>query len=215
MDGVSQGCSKGTVEALLTAAADRYDRGVKELCALDAVAGDGDLGLTLRDGFRAAAQSFAEGPEDDIGAGLRAAALAFNRVAPSTLGTLITGALLEAGRVSAGAATLEPAAVADMLRAAVDAIARRGKAERGDKTILDALGPAGDAFASAVEGGATLAEGAKAAWSAASAGAEATGGLEPRAGRARWMAERSAGHPDGGAVAAAWFFEVWAAAAAG
>ncbi|MCL8207085.1 MAG: DAK2 domain-containing protein [Actinomycetia bacterium] len=169
---------------------------------LDAVAGDGDLGLTHRLAFRAIA-----GPETiqapTWGGVLARCAALFGSAAASTYGvTLSTG-------LEAAAAALEDVAaagLADLVRAfgaAVDAVRRTGGADEGDKTVLDALIPAWRALQAAEAQGLTLPVALKQAVEAAQAGAERTRALQPRTGRASWNATRSVGHVDPGAFAVA------------
>lgn len=202
-------CTTRTVATIFRAAADRYAIGLKELCALDAVAGDGDLGITLSSGFKAATAVLEAEPNAELAARLRLAAFAFNRAAPSTLGTLITAALLAAANVDHKESMGEGELAGCMLLAAVKAIEKSGKARLGDKTILDSLGPAVEAFTIVLSGGGSVPEAISSAVQAAQRGVEATTRMLPKAGRARWTAERSLGSPDGGAVAVAWFFEAW------
>jgi dihydroxyacetone kinase len=82
----------------------------------------------------------------------------------------------------------------------VDAITALGKAEPGDKTMVDALLPFKDTFLAAFDGGAQVAEALASAATAAREAADATASLRPLKGRARPLAEKSVGHPDPGAV---------------
>lgn len=207
-------CSLSTVQAVFSRAADRYEERLQQLCSLDSVAGDGDLGVSMSTGFSAASQALGQSEPGNLGAALAQAALAFNRAAPSTLGTLVSAAIQAAGRAASHTAYVEAEQVAEMLKAATEEIGRRGKASRGQKTVLDALGPASEAFADLIDNGATLSEAIAAARVAAESGVEETREMVPQAGRARWMADRSSGHPDAGATAAGWFFEVWEETAA-
>lgn len=202
-------CTTRTLAAIFRAASDRYESAFKELCALDAVAGDGDLGISLSAGFKAATEMLEAEPDGELSSRLRLAAFAFNRAAPSTLGTLITAALLAAAAVPHDGSMGDGELASSMLLAAVRAIEQSGKARPGDKTILDALGPAVDAFATEVERGGSVSSAVYSARHAARVGAEATKTMLPKAGRARWMGERSLGSPDAGAVAAVWFFDSW------
>src|SRR5690606_39594662 len=81
------------------------------------------------------------------------AGMKVNSAAPSTMGTLIASGLMRAGREAKGRAELDGATLAAMFRAAVQGIQERGKAKPGDKTLIDALHPAAEAFAEAVERG--------------------------------------------------------------
>jgi len=181
----------------LLALASALDGAVDECTHLDAVAGDGDLGLTLGKIAEAIRSSLVDEeavPSDH----LKAVGLAIAKAAPSTFGTLVaTGFLRAAPAVQQ--ADSEQAAIAAALKAAEEGIAARGKAERGQRTALDALGPAADAFADAPD----LASAWQAAAAAAVAGAAATAQMQPIHGRAGWIAERARGNPDAGATAVA------------
>ncbi|MDO5092940.1 MAG: dihydroxyacetone kinase subunit DhaL [Propionibacteriaceae bacterium] len=96
------------------------------------------------------------------------------------------------------------------LRAGIDGVAARGKATVGEKTMLDALTPAVDAFEQAAGDGVGLA--AVAAHRAAAAGRDATIPLVATKGRASYLGERSAGHQDPGATSAALLFQALVAA---
>jgi dihydroxyacetone kinase-like protein len=106
-------------------------------------------------------------------------------------------------------------ALAAALRAGYDGVVARGKAERGDKTMLDALGPACDALDEALGAGKALDEALGAAAEAAAQGRDATEPLVARKGRASYLGERSAGHLDPGAASATLLVEAAATALAG
>jgi dihydroxyacetone kinase-like protein len=109
---------------------------------------------------------------------------------------------------TAGAVTeLDGAALGAALRAGLDGVVARGKAEVGDKTMLDAMAPALDAFDAEVASGADATAAASAASSAAAMGRDATEPLVARKGRASYLGERSAGHLDPGAASTAYLFE--------
>jgi phosphoenolpyruvate---glycerone phosphotransferase subunit DhaL len=191
-----------TFRGALLAAGDRVCAAQEQLCALDAAAGDGDLGTTLSKGFTAA-----RGPvegwagEPDCGAVLTELGRVLAREAPSTMGTLLATAFMSAGRSVAGSAELDAEAVATILRSAANNVAERGGATSGQRTVLDALEPAAAAAESAVAAGDEPSRVLHAAASAAQAGAAATAAMEPAHGRAAWIGERAAGQPDGGAFA--------------
>ncbi|MGO1174135.1 MAG: dihydroxyacetone kinase family protein [Actinomycetaceae bacterium] len=180
------------LDDVAVALADKKD----ELGELDTFAGDGDHGTGMARGSSEALRAAHEAV--DAGAGLRTAlgraGETWSDRAGGTSGAL-WGALLNAaaGELSDTGAPNQ----ADLVRAAkaaVDAVGRVGGAVAGDKTMLDALLPAIDA----------LGEGDWAAAAvAAQQGAEATGPMRPKLGRARPLAEKSVGHPDPGAVSAA------------
>jgi phosphoenolpyruvate---glycerone phosphotransferase subunit DhaL len=180
-----------------------------ELDELDALAGDGDHGMTMVLGWRAVVAALDVDPPASVADALRTAAAAFADVG-GTAGPLWGIALLYAGRVLGDAAEVETASVAGAATAAVGGMQEIGGAELGDRTVVDAMAPAGGALIAAAKRDATLAEALRDAAAAASAGAEATAGMEPRRGRAARNPERVRGRLDAGARGAAIF---WAAVA--
>ena len=171
------------------------------LTELDAAMGDGDLGINMAKGAVALQAHLAgNAPGDDLGKFIAGAGMVFNRAAPSTMGTLLATALMRAGKEVRGMAELDGPAIAGMLRAAAQGMMERGKAEPGDKTILDALLPAIDAFAASVDAGETLADAGAAMLDAARAGRDAAIPLQSKRGRAGWVGERTIGKPDPGTV---------------
>jgi dihydroxyacetone kinase-like protein len=187
-----------TLDAALAHLADCAD----ELRDLDAALGDGDLGVTVTSGCRAVRDALTELADDVPPAQvLRTAAGAFAKANPSTMAALVGGALLAAARQLGDAAELDDEAALAVGRTAADSIATRGKAQVGDKTILDALVPSLDAMAAAP--GAPLAAGIGAAREAV----ERTRSLQSMRGRAAWLGERSKGLQDPGATAYLRFLE--------
>lgn len=188
-------------DALVTAGR-RVREARDELGALDAAAGDGDLGVTLDHGFAVVEEALGgSAPGDDIGATLRRVGLELARSAPSTIGTLLASGFLRAGKELAGCSELGPAEVVTLFSASAAGVAERGRAEPGERTVLDSMGAAaGAAEAVAGEGGSAL-DVIAAAATGASDGAEATAEMEPQHGRAGWIRERAQGSKDAGAVA--------------
>jgi dihydroxyacetone kinase len=176
-----------------------------ELGRIDAVAGDGDHGRGMVKGVGAARRAV-DGTDDAAGIGflLGRAGEAWAAEAGGTSGVL-WGAALEAFGAAVGDEVddVTPALVVGAARAFADAVVQLGRAQRGDKTLLDALLPFVDALDSAVASGAPL----PAAWAGAATVAEgqaaATAALAPRVGRARPLAAKSIGTPDAGAVSMA------------
>jgi phosphoenolpyruvate---glycerone phosphotransferase subunit DhaL len=107
---------------------------------------------------------------------------------------------LQLGAKSAGKSELEPGDWAEMFDAAVDGVVARGKAELEDKTMIDALIPARDAFRTALDEGSSFADALRRSAAAAEDGMKATIPLVARKGRASYLGERSAGHQDPGAT---------------
>jgi phosphoenolpyruvate---glycerone phosphotransferase subunit DhaL len=167
-----------------------------ELRDLDAAIGDGDLGITVADGSTAARNALLALPADATpGAVIRAMAPAIARANPSTFAALVATALLSASRLLGDAEEVAPSDLIEAAQAGAGAIATRGKAAVGDKTVLDALVPSLEAAAADSE--APL----EAAVAAAREGVEATRQMVSARGRAAWMGERTLGHPDPGATA--------------
>jgi dihydroxyacetone kinase len=189
------------IHIALESVADALAEHETELAELDSVAGNGDHGMVMRRGARAAAAAAARAVAEGAGAGttlLHAADAWSDRAGGSS------GALWGTG-LRAGAAVLSdetvPAIVARTApRAALDAVTAYGNARLGDKTIIDAFLP----FVESLEADLIAELPVGAAWvnaaSAAARSAEATASLSPRLGRARPLATRSLGHPDPGAV---------------
>jgi dihydroxyacetone kinase-like protein len=186
------------VEVLGTVAASLKDR-ADELNRLDAAAGDGDLGLTVTAAGEAVNALLPALEGKGVSDVLNACGVAISKEAPSTSGTLLATGLMGAARAAGQTASTGATELAELLDASQAAIAKRGKAEPGWKTMLDALVPAAQAAASSAQAGGSLGDALDAAAAAADRGSQATRSMVPRIGRAGWLAERSAGHEDAGA----------------
>jgi dihydroxyacetone kinase-like protein len=169
------------------------------LVELDSRIGDGDLGLTMERGFNALAEEGAKYEDRDIGKFFIKAGLVFNKVAPSTMGTLVSTAIMRMGRTWNGKTELTPADIVTGFEAAVAGIKERGKSQLGDKTVLDALIPAVDALEEELSEGKDLPNALKDAYQAALQGFEHTKELQSKVGRASWFQEGNIGNPDPGA----------------
>ncbi|HWE64718.1 MAG TPA: DAK2 domain-containing protein [Chloroflexota bacterium] len=172
-----------------------------ELNALDAAMGDGDMGVTMRLGSQGLLAELAGLGDADAATLVSRAGMAFNRAAASTIGALIATAGMRAGAELKGAEVIDLALLGRALDMAEAGIRARGKAQRGDKTLLDALIPAVEAVQEAATAGAGLSQAGARALAAAAAGCQAAVGLQSRVGRAGWVGERTVGHPDPGASA--------------
>ena len=190
--------------------ADRAD----ELGRLDAVAGDGDHGVGMLRGLNAAVDAAtAAGADAGLRAVLDGAGDAWSERAGGTSGALWGAALRALGESLGDADSYRAGDVVHAVTAARERIAELGGARRGDKTMIDAMLPFGDALADAVDDGASLSAALRSGAGAAGAAADATAELTPKLGRARPLAERSIGHPDPGAISFALIVEAIAAAA--
>lgn len=173
------------------------------LTDLDSAIGDADHGVNMDRGFTAVINKLPDVAEADIGAVLKAVGSTLVSTVGGASGPLYGTAFLRAGMALAGKEELEPADVVAALNAAVEGIMARGKAQRGEKTMLDALGPALDTLKARVEAGATLHDALRAAADAAEEGMRATIPLLATKGRASYLGERSVGHQDPGATSSA------------
>jgi phosphoenolpyruvate---glycerone phosphotransferase subunit DhaL len=187
-----------------------------ELIALDRDIGDGDHGENMDRGFSAVLAKLDGLPADAIPADvLKLVATTLISTVGGAAGPLYGTAYLKAAGAVAGLAELDGVALAALLRAARDGIVLRGKAESGDKTMVDAWTPAVDAADAAVEQGADPAAVLMAAADAAEQGAVATEPLVARKGRASYLGERAIGHRDPGAQSTALLLRAAADAASG
>lgn len=112
------------------------------LIDLDSIVGDGDLGLTMSDGFAAAANQVCGNPETDLGKVFYFAGKTMSQAVPSTMGTLVASGFMSIGKYAKGLTSLDLAGFAGCMQAFYEGIQKLGKAEPGEKTILDGLFPA-------------------------------------------------------------------------
>ncbi len=172
------------------------------LIDLDSVVGDGDLGLTMGDGFKAAADAAQASEETDMGKLAYLAGKTMSTAVPSTMGTLMASGLMNAGKVLKGRDELDDAGVVAFFQAYLDGVQRLGKAELGEKTFLDGLAPAVGSLHTDLQNGIT---GKAAADKAAEAAHEAflhTKGMLAKHGRAATRGEASRDLLDPGAAVA-------------
>jgi dihydroxyacetone kinase-like protein len=175
-----------------------------ELISLDRDIGDGDHGENMDRGFQAVLPKLDSLPDDCLPADvLKLLATTLISTVGGAAGPLYGTAYLKAAGAIAGAGELDAAAVVALLTAARDGIVLRGKAEPGDKTMIDAWAPAVTAATTAQDGGADPAAVLDAAANAAEQGAAATEPLVARKGRASYLGERAIGHRDPGAQSTA------------
>lgn len=193
------------VDVLLAVIADTLVEAAEELGRLDAIAGDGDHGIGMERGSRAARAAAAQALEAGAGAGtlLRVAGEAWSDKAGGTSGMLWGLALAAVGSALGDELGGDAARVAAGVDGARERIMTVGKAQIGDKTLVDALVPFAATLGARVDAGDSLLVAWDAAAAAASAAADATAALSPRLGRARPLAHKSVGTPDPGAVSLA------------
>jgi phosphoenolpyruvate---glycerone phosphotransferase subunit DhaL len=193
------GCRTDGVVAALKAAADTVAAHRDELVELDRVIGDGDHGENLQRGFQTFIVALTRGTPGTPGEVLKLLATTLISTVGGAAGPLYGTACLRAATSLGDVDELTPETTVAALRAALGGVVARGKAEVGDKTMVDALTPAVDAAAEALASGADIAGVLVAAADAAEKGAESTVPLVARKGRASYLGERSANHLDPGA----------------
>jgi dihydroxyacetone kinase-like protein len=179
-----------------------------ELVKLDTAIGDGDHGTNMDRGMRKAVEKLDDVEGDDIGALLKAVGMALVSSVGGAAGPLYGTLFLQMGTAAAGRDEVDLAGWTEMLEAGVTGVQARGKAEPGDKTMLDALIPALDALRSAADDGADLHDALRRSADAAAEGMRATTPLEARKGRASYLGPRSVGHQDPGATSSQLLLEV-------
>lgn len=126
--------------------ADTMAENKQKLIEMDSIVGDGDLGLTMSDGFATAAKAAGESSETDIGKLFYLAGKSMSTAVPSTMGTLMAYGLMNVGKALKGKLELAPASFGDVWEAYEQGVMNLGKAKLGDKTFLDGLHPAIEAF---------------------------------------------------------------------
>jgi dihydroxyacetone kinase-like protein len=171
------------------------------LIELDGKVGDGDLGLTMGKAFTAAHDAVVANHAATGGAFL-AAGLAAAKAAPSTMGTLMATGLMRGGKALEGADSIATPEMARFWRAFLDGVMERGKAKRGEKTLVDVLAPVAEALEAAAARAEGLTEAMTSAAAAAATGLEATKGMTAQHGKAACFQEKTIGIQDAGATAA-------------
>ncbi|OII14961.1 dihydroxyacetone kinase subunit L [Curtobacterium sp. MCBA15_009] len=175
-----------------------------ELVTLDREIGDGDHGENLDRGFRAVVEAVDAGSFDTPGAVFKTVATKLISTVGGAAGPLFGTAYLKAAQAAGDASELDSDTLVAVLTAARDGIVSRGKAEVGDKTMVDAWSAAVDAAATAATAGESPERVLEAAADAAATGAESTDPLVARKGRASYLGERAIGHRDPGAQSSAY-----------
>ncbi|KWX20244.1 dihydroxyacetone kinase [Mycolicibacterium wolinskyi] len=175
----------------------------QNLSDLDAAIGDADHGINMERGMTAVIAAFEESAPADMAALCKQVGMTLVKSVGGASGPLYGTFFLRMAPALGSGDAVSDADFAKALRAGVDGVVQRGRAEAGDKTMFDALAPALDALDSALSSGASLADGLAAASAAAEKGRDATESMVARKGRASYLGQRSVGHVDPGATSAA------------
>lgn len=189
------------------------EREADRLTDLDSAIGDADHGSNMRRGFGAASAAVDKAPPDTPGGVLTLVGRQLISSVGGASGPLYGTLLRTAGKQLGDGGTATPQELCAALRAGIEGVGRLGKAEPGDKTMMDALIPAVDALAFALDSGAGLTAALAAARIAADEGASATVPMQARKGRASYLGGRSVGHQDPGATSSALLVTAFAKAA--
>jgi dihydroxyacetone kinase-like protein len=183
------------------------------LTQLDAAIGDADHGINMQRGFGAVMTQLPTVEDKDIGTILKKVGMVLVSTVGGAGGPLYGTLFMRMGMAVGNKDALSAEDVVKMFQAALEGVKQRGKAEPGDKTMVDALTPAVEALRKAVEAGEDLHTALEKAAAAAEEGMKATIPLVARRGRASYLGERSAGHQDPGATSSYLLFksaaEVW------
>ncbi len=183
------------------------------LTDLDAATGDGDFGISLERGFSAVQAELTAKPPADLRSAFQSVATVLIKTMGGSSGPLLGTFFLRAGATCADKSALGPADVVAAFQAGVEGLQQRGKAERGDKTMMDAWLPAVDAMRGALDAGGGLTDILNKGAAAAEEGMRATTAMQARKGRGSYLGERSVGHQDAGATAVSMLFksaaDVW------
>ena len=183
----------------------------EELSRLDAAIGDGDHGTNMDRGMRKALEKLDGAEQADPGAALKTVAMTLVSTVGGAAGPLYGTLFLQMGGALGSDSEVDLSRFAAAWRKGLEGVQSRGKAEPGDKTMVDALLPAVEVL----EGASDLEDGLRAAQQAAEAGMKATTPLVARKGRASYLGERSQDHQDPGATSTYYLFKSAAEALAG
>jgi phosphoenolpyruvate---glycerone phosphotransferase subunit DhaL len=192
--------SYGEVTEWIRAFATSIAENKEYLTELDSAIGDADHGINMNRGMQAVLGKIDPGGQEDVGALLKSVGMTLISTVGGAGGPLYGTLFLQMGTTTAGKPELSADDWAAALAAGVAGVQKRGKAERGDKTMLDALLPAVDALQATLADGASFDDALNASAAAAQDGMKATIPLVAHKGRASYLGERSANHQDPGAT---------------
>jgi len=180
--------------------ADKIEENRDYLSELDAAIGDGDHGVSMVKSFRAVREEVERLRGKDIGTILRGVAMALISAVGGAMGPLFGTAFLRASQIAAGKQEIDLTDLVNMFEAAEAGVRERGKANVGDKTMLDAIHPAVVAIKEAAAKGSSLLAAVERSVAGAEAGMKSTIPLVSKVGRSSRLGERTLGHQDPGAT---------------
>jgi len=177
------------------------------LTDLDSAIGDGDHGVNMDRGFRAVSEKLISVSEDDIGAVFKTVAMTLISTVGGASGPLYGTFFLKMGMATVGKLELTLDDWISAVESGIDGVIQRGKANPGDKTMVDSLLPALESLKGAAKDGKNVAEALAGSAEAAERGMKDTIPLVAKKGRASYLGERSAGHQDPGATSSYLLFK--------
>ncbi|MCB0192488.1 MAG: dihydroxyacetone kinase subunit L [Anaerolineae bacterium] len=192
--------SRDNLVAWIEALQQVYNENKEYLTKLDAAIGDADHGINMNRGFTAVKTELESNPPDNIASVLKSVAMTLIKKVGGASGPLYGTFFLRASTAVTGKEELDAAAVVSMFETGFSGIIQRGKAEVGDKTMVDAWTPALAAMNEALDSDASLKEVLEKGAAAAEQGMKDTIPLQAKKGRASYLGERSKGHQDPGAT---------------
>lgn len=202
--------TKADVLKWLDAYAQTVTAHAEELNRLDSALGDGDFGASMQRGLQAAQAKIPPVSDKDIGTILKTVGMTLMSTMGGTSGPLLGTMFVQMGSATQGKTALSLAEWVEALQAGVNGIMARGKAQVGDKTMLDAFVPAVEALQAACAQHLSLEVALHRAADAARFGRDETAHLIARKGRASYLGERGLGNIDPGAANAYLFVQTFA-----
>ena len=185
-----------SIKTATTKIAQLMEESADELNAADGLLGDGDLGITMVRGFREIIEVRDSLP-DDVGMALFQCAKAFTKSSGSSYGTLLATGLMSVAKKKKGQQEIQVEEISALLNDALDAMKQRGKAELGDKTVLDVIAASSQAAKDQSDGSSVL----KAINDAVTSTIDEFRSRQSKIGRARIFSEKSIGLDDPGMLA--------------
>lgn len=170
------------------------------LTDLDAAIGDADHGINLDRGFKAVKEKLPQFLNKDLGTMLKGVGMVLVSTVGGASGPLYGTLFMRMGQATSGKMTIDENDIVRMLESGLEGIKARGKAQAGDKTMIDSLEPALNELKKSLKNGLELPEALNRAVNAASYGVEFTKEIAAKKGRASYLGERSIGHQDPGAT---------------
>ena len=180
--------------------ADALDENKVYLTKLDADIGDADHGINMTRGFDSVREQLDSLKNEDLGTIFKKTGTALVSSVGGAAGPLYGTWFMEAGKVTSGEQSMDTDQLKEVFQAGLDGIKRRGKAEAGQKTMIDAMKPAVDALERSVEDGDDIESALQSSSEAAYDGMKDTIPMVAEKGRASYLGERSKGHQDPGAT---------------